>query len=127
MTPEWKALEAEIFPQRKSKRVHIQELQEAWAAYMKTLEKEPWWNRLLIVIQEDKMGSYRVKFKDNTEIFIIPQVNSKVRLCDGKAVALARAEQLRAGRSIDWTDVQYNNGHVYDNEILSSNSITIGV
>ena len=46
MTPEWKALGAEILPQRKSKRVHIQELQMAWAAYMKTLEKEPWWNRL---------------------------------------------------------------------------------
>ena len=40
-----KALEAEIFPQRKSKRVHIQELQEAWAAHVKTLE--PWWTRWL--------------------------------------------------------------------------------
>ena len=37
------ALEAEIFPQRKSKRIHISELQEAWAAHVKTLE--PWWRR----------------------------------------------------------------------------------
>ena len=38
MIPELKLLEFEIFPQRKSKRVHIRALQEAWAAYTKTLE-----------------------------------------------------------------------------------------
>ena len=41
LTTELKALEAEIFPQRKGKRVHIRELQEAWAAYMRALDLTP--------------------------------------------------------------------------------------
>lgn len=39
MTPELKLLEFEIFPQRKSKRIHTRDLQAAWAAYIKTLER----------------------------------------------------------------------------------------
>ena len=38
MIPELKLLEVEIFPQRRSKRIHIRDLQAAWAAYMATLE-----------------------------------------------------------------------------------------
>jgi len=38
MIPELKLLEFEIFPQRRSKRIHIRDLQTAWAAYMATLE-----------------------------------------------------------------------------------------
>jgi len=38
MKDQLKALEAEIFPQRKSKRIHIGELQEAWVKYIKTME-----------------------------------------------------------------------------------------
>jgi len=52
MTPEWKALEAEVFPQRKSKRVHIAKLQAAFIelhrAYVFSIEpKETWWKRWL--------------------------------------------------------------------------------
>lgn len=45
ISSELKALEAEIFPQRKSKRVHIEELQTAWALYLKSLEKQSWLKR----------------------------------------------------------------------------------
>ncbi len=51
MTVEFRALECAIFPDRKSKRVHVEELRDAWALYLKTLEKKSWlkklWERLL--------------------------------------------------------------------------------
>jgi len=51
MTPELKALEVEIFPQRKTKRIHITELQKAWAAYLETLEKPvSTWERFWAVV-----------------------------------------------------------------------------
>ena len=51
MNEQLKAVEAEIYPQRKSKRIHIAELQAAWAVYTKTLEpKEALWDRFFNAI-----------------------------------------------------------------------------
>lgn len=41
MSPELKALESEIFPQRPHKRVHIRELQAAWAAWCREQDLTP--------------------------------------------------------------------------------------
>lgn len=55
MNEQLKALEAEIFKHRKTRR--IGRIREAWAAYMKSLELAPcqlypWWKRLFKAIGE---------------------------------------------------------------------------
>lgn len=65
-TPEFYKLESEIFPRRPSKRIHIQELQAAWAAWCKANEamQKTGWIKLIMSMKStlnmlQKMGWWR--------------------------------------------------------------------